>query len=328
MSKYTGLRRAAHVAAVWALVCAISAAARAQRLAVEGDRFAVDGTPRFLTFMSMFGAMGATDIDADLRTIKTLGFDGFRMWPNLYGSLFNSDGTVQPESLARLQRIVERARLEGLIVDVTFTYEHTPGLTPAGDRRAITTVAAALRSYDHVLFDIQNERNVGDRRHMSEAEVASILAAIRVVDPSRIVVASNSPVDSAEYAAAFTTRLGLDATAYHDPRTSSWYTLDTLRRVVGAMKANGRPAYLQEPMPARDSLVPYPSNDRAEYFIQAIAHAKLAGAAAWCFHTDAALDYRTGPARLADRLRAHPEPDWAFVKALRSRAAPKVVRGR
>src|SRR6266851_2555867 len=100
---------------------------------------------------------------------------------------------------------------------------------------------------------------------MTVANVGSILAGIRSVDPARIVVCSNSPVDDAQYAADFTRQLGLDATAYHEPRSSDWYALANYQSVVGRMKSNGKPAYLQEPMSTRDNLFPYPSHDRAEF---------------------------------------------------------------
>jgi hypothetical protein len=303
--------------------------AHAQKLSIQGDRFAVDGAPRFLTFMTMFGAMGARDITADLRTLKTLGFDGFRIWPNLDTGpqLFNRDGSLRPAELERLKFILDQARAERLVVDVSFTYEHTPGLDPARARLAIMAATDALRSYDNVLFDIQNERNVRDRRFMSETDVASIFAGIKSVDPARITTASNSPENTPEFAASFAARLGLDVTAYHEPRSADWYTLSSNQRVVRALRSNGRPAYLQEPMSTRDDLFRYPSHDRAEYFLQAIANAKLAGAAAWCFHTDVGVDYRSGPELLEDRLRAHPEPEWAFVNSLKARVMLRANNG-
>jgi hypothetical protein len=217
-----------------------------------------------------------------------------------------------------LKAVLESSRREQLIADVTFTYEHTRGLTPAEVERGIVVVAEALRAFDNVLFDIQNERNVPDRRHMPEQEVANILTAIRSVDRDRVVVASNSPLDSPAYAASFTERLGLDATAYHEPRIRAWYTLTTLKAVVHAMKANGRPAYLQEPTRTGHERDRNASRDRAEFFIEARANARRAGAAAWCFHTDVALDYRSGPALLDVRLRQRAQPEWAFVNALRA----------
>jgi len=60
-------------------------------------------------------------------------------------------------------------------------------------------------------------------------------------------------------------------------------------------------------MPVRGNpMFGYPSNDRAEYFLQAIANAKQAGAAAWCFHAGSdADDFRTGPpSRIIATIRA------------------------
>jgi hypothetical protein len=151
---------------------------------------------------------------------------------------------------------------------------------------------------------------------MGADDVRSIFAGIKAIDPARIATASNAPVDSPEEAARFTAALGLDVTAYHDARQSNWYELGVIQSVVRALKSNGRPAYLQEPTRARDSRYRFPSNERAEYFLKAITHARLAGAAAWCFHTDVGVDFRAGPSSLEDRLRSHPEPEWAFVTSL------------
>jgi hypothetical protein len=311
------------------VLCLWSSEARAQRLSIQGDRFAVDGAPKFLTFITYFGAMGAPNIIADLRLIRSLGFDGIRIWPNLDTGpqLMNGDGSLRPDELNRLLFILDQARLERLIVDVTFTYEHIRGMTPATARVGIVAATNALRSYENLLFDIQNERNVRDRRFMSEADVASIFAAIKSVDPARIATADNAPVNTPEFAADFTARLGLDVTAYHDARPANWYELGVIQSVVRAMKTNGRPAYLQEPMTTRDDAFRYPSHDRAEYFLQAIAHAKLSGAAAWCFHTEVGVDFRQGAPFLEDRLRAWPEPEWAFVNSLNPRVVLRANNG-
>jgi len=310
-------------------LCFSATQAQAQKLSILGDRFAIDGTPRFLTFITYFGAMGAPNVIVDLHLLRTLGFDVVRIWPNLDTGpqLMNGDGTLRPDELKRLLLILDQARLEHLLVDVTFTYEHIRGMNAATARAGILAATDVLRSYDNVLFDIQNERNVQDRRYMSERDVASIFAGIKAVDPARIAFASNSPADDPQYAAEFTARLGLDVTAYHEPRHSGWYRLDSYQAVVRTLKSNGRPAYLQEPNTTRDSLYYYPSNDRAEYFLQGIANAKLAGAAAWCFHTEVGVDFRDGPPFLEDRLRAHPEPEWAFVNSLKARVMLRTSNG-
>src|SRR5258708_35235016 len=98
------------------------------------------------------------------------------------------------------------------------------------------------------MIDVQNERNVRDRRSISVADVSSIFNAIKSIDSARIAFADNAPVDSAETAARFAASLGLDVTAYHDPRPPNWYELGAIQAVVGAMGANGKPADLQEPL--------------------------------------------------------------------------------
>lgn len=300
-----------------------AATAHAQKLSIQGDRFAVDGEPRFLTFMTYFGGMGDRRIEENFRYLKQLGFDGIRIWPNLDTGpqILAPDGTLRPDEFQRLLYILDQARANRLIVDVTFTYEHTPGLTPAKVKNAIVAAVQALRSYDNILIDIQNERNVGDRRFMSEADVKAIFDAVKAVHPERITTASNSPVNWPDYAADFAARLGLDVTAYHEHRSSTWYSLADATYNVGTMRRNGKPAYLQEPMSTRDNLYAYPSHDRAEYFMQAYVHARLTGAAAWCFHTDVAVDFREGPELLEDRLRVYPEPEWAFVNGVVPRIA-------
>ena len=240
--------------------------ARAQKLTIQGDRFAIDGTPKFLVFMSFFGAMGAPNIEKDLHFLKSAGFDGVRIWPNLDTGpqLMNGDGSLRPDELRHLKLILDAARAEKMVVDVTFTYEHISGMTPATALTGIVNTTNELRGYDNILFDIENERNVLDRRRMSEPEVERIYQALKAVDPNRIATASNSigEEEGPQFAADFTRRLGLDVVALHESRKSYWYTLSFLQGAVSTMKQYGKPAYLQEPNSTRDSW--YEANDRAE----------------------------------------------------------------
>src|SRR5262245_17861097 len=125
------MKRIAWWAAATAIVGLLAVPAHAQRLTVQGDRFAVDGAPKFLVFISYFAAMSAPNITADLHALRTLGFDGFRMWPNVDTGpqLMNADGSLKADSLARLTAILNAARQERLIVDLTFTHEHVAGLS-------------------------------------------------------------------------------------------------------------------------------------------------------------------------------------------------------
>src|SRR5215475_1317148 len=108
-----------------AVVTLVGRNASAQRLSVAGDRFAIDGSPRFLTFISYFGAMGAADVAADFQFLKDAGFDGVRIWPNSPEGpqLMRGDGTLDPSALQRLTEILDRSRDRRLVVDVTFTAE-------------------------------------------------------------------------------------------------------------------------------------------------------------------------------------------------------------
>src|SRR5258708_263079 len=305
-----------------AIVALLGAPAHAQRLTVQGDRFAIDGTPKFLVFISYFAGMGAPNVGADLHLLKSLGFDGVRIWPNVDTGpqLMNADGSLQPDSLARLTTILNIAKQERMIVDLTFTREHVGGMSPDAYLIGIVNATSGLRAYDNALFDIENGRNVGDRRFLSEDDVGRIFRAIKAIDASRIATASNSlgGPDGPRTAADFTARLGLDGNAFHETRQVDWYTLAVQRPIIQTLRSAGKPVDMQEPMGTRDSSG-IATSLRATYFMQAMANAKLSGAAAWCFHTRIAFDFRTGAPFLEDRLRAIPDPEWAFVTALNAR---------
>jgi len=299
----------------------LSIHAQAQTLSIQGDRFAIDGKPRFLTFISYFGAMGAGNVTADLRLIRSKGFDGIRIWPLLFTGpqLMNADGTLSPDALTRLLFVLDRARDERLIVDVSFTGEHIKGLDAPHFRDGIIATASALRGYDNILFDIENESDIygPSDRPLTTAEIAGILAGIRSVHPTRVVTCSVSSQHTDEFTANFTANLGLDVTTYHDPREFNWFDPERVDPMMRSLKTAGKPVYLQEPMPTRDRRFPYyPQHDLAEYFLKAAASAKLAGAAAWTFHTVVGDDLRGAQTFLEDKLREFPEPEWAFVTSL------------
>jgi len=302
------------LASVFLCLCLTQTAASAQQLSVHDRRFAVDGVPRFLTFISYFGGMGADNPAADLAFVKRSGFDGIRLWPNSPDGppLMNAEGAIRPEGLSRLRSILDRAADLGLIVDVTFTAEHIAGLDAARYEAAIVAAAAALRSRGNILFDLQNERNVyGPRgRPLSIADVARIRQSVKRVDPATLVTASNSGTPLPD-AVRVTRAAALDVTAYHEARDASWYRADRIRAIVAGLAAGGAPVYLQEP-----SRFPFPSTDRAEYFDRARANARAAGAAAWCFHTDLAFNLRAPGTLFEHLLRGRAEPDWAFVRNL------------
>jgi Cellulase (glycosyl hydrolase family 5) len=286
-------------------------------LRVAGDRLLVDGVPRFLVFFSYFDGVRRPEaaLHADLDYLSQKGIDGIRVLPNWKAALLNTDGGVRQDALRKLTALVAAAGARGMLVDVTFTRETScpPGTSPSDQHCAfsvaeytegIRVVADALKPYENVLFDIQNEFTI----HFSREELAStphpvaaIRRTIKTADPRRIVTASSAGGEPPAAFANTSRALELDVVAYHDGRDSdrdtpvpNWATrtTDVVAALRGSAKAPSeqRPIYLQEPtrflLPGegrRDT------DNRAESYGMALALAKRAGAAAWTFHTPASF---------------------------------------
>ena len=295
--------------AIAALVWA--AAAGAQTLGVDGDRFTVDGRPRFLLFVSYFDGMrrananrGAGDVDTDFAYLKRAGYDGVRLmvnWQYPCGGgptddeqkLFSGDGRINEPMWRVLIRFLERAAAHGLIVDVTFTRDTYEAPIPVDAyRAAIAGVAGRLLAaggHRHVLFDIQNEYPI---HGLTAADVHGILLAVDGADPARIVTASGGGGDILDDP-------GMDVVAYHDSREGDWSEAAAARRQIEAVRKatapQRKPIYLQEPMPFR-KFHPTCGNSewpRSGFARLAASHARQGGAAAWTFHTRQSFDLRS-----------------------------------
>lgn len=179
---------------------ALSSPALAQlRLGTQGNKFTVDGAPRFLVFVSYFGALRPTGLQPNLSNmnalwpghkaalaghfayLKSKGVDGIRVFPNWWWSLGNgcaetvadhnavirSDGALNVAAGARLLEVLELARQYGLIVDVTWTIEgvvnvNNAPLSPQAYASALGTITQYMRgNYPNVMFDLENEYNNG-----------------------------------------------------------------------------------------------------------------------------------------------------------------------
>ena len=293
------------------LLCAIAhllmtAGAAAQSLSVQGDRFAVNGEPRFLLFVSYFDGLQrpARDlIDRDLQYLKDKGVDGIRVFPDWHAPrLMDSSGAVNSERLERLLTLVERAGLKGMMVDLSFdprlpqitNVEHfREGRDGAGGLRKIAR-ALLEAGKRNVIIDLCNEWDLNCGT-FGVAGLQGIRNAIKAVDPDRLVVVSARAEDQA---VSFVKDYGFDAVTYHDPRDhapgrsphNNWATRTS--SVVADLKARlteselVAPIYLQEP-----SRFIRPGEHRSDtdddplrYGI-ALASARKAGAAAWTFHT-------------------------------------------
>lgn len=296
---------------LFALLCAaahlIAAdAVAAQSLSVQGDRFAVDGEPRFLLFVSYFDGLDRPTtalIDEDLQYLKDKGVDGIRVFPDWHAPrLMDSSGAVDRARLDGLLALVERAELKGMMVDLTFD-PGLPGITNVDSFRegsdgagGLRRIAAALLEAKkrNVIIDLCNEWDLNCRT-FGAAGLQGIKNAIKAVDPDRLVVVSARAEDQA---VSFVTDSGFDAVAYHDPRDhapgrsphDNWAT--RTGSVVAGLKARlaesrvVAPVYLQEPSRfLRPGEHRGDTDDDPLRYGSALADAREAGAAAWTFHT-------------------------------------------
>jgi hypothetical protein len=295
------------VAALLAGIGASSSDTPPTALGIAGDRFTVDGEPKFLIFVSYFDGLrpamtpaGRQRLARDFDYLReTAGVDGIRILPNwrqcdenIYNphcppasdGLFdggNRERPLRPAPLEALDRLLELAAWHGMLVDVTFTRETVvPEMSVPAYREAIVAAARELRGHRNVLFDVQNEFQING---LTEAEAAEIVAAVKAVDPSRIVTAS--PAGTPEEAGRFARESGAAVVALHDPRVPGWSETATLTSVVTDARRGAAPAvlpiYLQEPTGWG-----YRGGDdtTSGRFAAAAEAARQAGAAAWTFH--------------------------------------------
>jgi hypothetical protein len=326
-------------------------------LGTRGSAFTINGQPRFVVLVSYFDAMDAAALDDDLRYIAegADGIRVFANWwdadrrrPCTAFSdrtlmRVGEDGAVslRPDRLARLKEVLRAARRHRLVVDLTFSYETVRGLSklrPGPDGRLCGTssdlvnvvrldeyargVADAARAlagaeFDHVFFDLQNERSGGWTR-LSADDVRVLARAVRAADPSRLLSASDVNPDPVRHV-AFVRDAGLDILNFHDvPRDERWAG-HTGELVASFAAALGReklaiPVYAGEPPPEAHGHGP-------NAFARSLEGARAAGAAAWTFHTRAA--FRLDERDFAGQL----DPDQrAFFDGLRATRSAQVAR--
>src|SRR5262245_29060675 len=186
-------------------------------LAIEGDHFTVDGTPKFLYFVSYFDALHAspTTWDTDLDYLAGLNVAGVRILPNWFadycqGTLDTTTGLIQYDggwnqaTLDKLKSFLGKASLKGLLVDVTFTRElvtnaqgsNNPWMTVANYQTAVGNIAGQLTSYRNVLFDVGNEYPKQDNPdgspnpRLTALEAGAVVTAVHSQDSSRKASAS------------------------------------------------------------------------------------------------------------------------------------------
>lgn len=167
------------------------------RIGVDGTRFTLDGKPFAYTGVSFFNAIynPAFHRDAERRRawlakFRKYGINVLRVWgqwDNPRGfvdscgrcTLYRADGSLDAEHLARLKAILETAREEGFVVELTLfsqeSWRSNIRLADGAMEEAGRNLARELRPFGNVTFQVWNE--------FSHHTVA-IVKAIKGVDES------------------------------------------------------------------------------------------------------------------------------------------------
>ncbi len=261
------------------------------RLGIAGTRFTIDDRPVFLTGFSYYGALGAPEefIREDLAELQSRGFNWLRVWATWGGyetnvSAVDAHGRAREPFLGRLKWLVTECDRRGLVVDVTLSRgKELPEL--AAHRRAVETLVTQLKPNRNWYLDLGNERDVGDARFVSLAELKELRQLARDLDPERLVTASFGGHDlSLEDVRGAVLDAGVDFLCPHRPRHagSPGETEAHTRMVRELMKQVGSevPVHYQEPF--RRGYTSW--QPAVEDFVTDLRGAINSGAAGWCFH--------------------------------------------
>jgi len=262
---------------------------RATVLGIEGTRFTLDGRPAFLLGISYYAALGAPPeyVAADLADLKQAGINWIRVWAtwNAFGDCSAVDPTGLPRQpyFTRLCDLVPAADEMGMIVDVTLTRgEMIPD--QQAHLQAVRTLSEALKRWRNVYFDVANERNIKDARHVSLEDCGELCGAIKAIDPGRLVTASHAGDIAREELAEYLQVARVDFITPHRPRngSSAAQTEGKTREYLQWMAELGAvvPVHYQEPF-RRDFGEWQPESDG---FLTDLRGAVAGGAAGWCLH--------------------------------------------
>jgi hypothetical protein len=284
--------------------------ASAQTLAVQGERFTVNGVPKFLVMVSYFGGLQRPEAlwAQDFGYLESRGVSGIRVFPEWRGgsqTLFSTTGVINQTTLDKLGRLVDKAGEHGLVVDVSFDC----GLSGISDvsnckwgatqHGGIQGVARALAAKPNVLIDVWNEQQLHCKPEIrcSPVDLQGIKDVVKNVKANAVVVVSSSSTEDVPVTMVKT--FGFDAVTHHDgrdcPTPCQWgdETDDVVRRLKALLArppATVAPVYLQEPNrigsgAGRDSAGTFYS-----HAVTALNNARKANAAAWTLHVNPDYD--------------------------------------
>lgn len=273
-------------------------------LGLRGARFTINRQPAFLYGISYYGALGASDdfVRRDLDDLQRDRFNWIRVWATwrAFGaniSAVDADGSAREPFLGKLERLVAECDRRGMIVDITLSRGNDgPGqpklANQAAHLRAVETLVTALKPWRNWYLDLSNERNIRDPRFTSIADLAALRAAVRRLDPDRLVTASHGGDLTRNELRDYLETVRVDFISPHRPRErgSAGQTEAQTKEYLAWMAEVGRtvPVHYQEPFRhGYDRWQP-----QVQDFVADARAAKVGGAAGWCFHNGAE---RSGP---------------------------------
>ncbi|MGQ9611117.1 MAG: cellulase family glycosylhydrolase [bacterium] len=265
-------------------------------LEIQEDKFLIDKKPVFLLGASYYGGLGAADdlIDKDLNELKQHGFNWIRLWAtwSAFGnnvSAVDSNGNAREPYLTKLKSICQKADKLGMVVDVTLSRGNGvvgSGLLPSQEAHvnAVKLLAKELKPYRNIYFDIANERNIQDRRHVTYEQLKTLRDQIKEIDPERIVTASHAGDISKDEIDKYVDFVKVDFIAPHRPRHagSPNETKQKTQEYITYMKERGKiiPVHYQEPF--RRGFGYW--QPLAVDFLTDLRNAFQYGASGWCLH--------------------------------------------
>jgi hypothetical protein len=284
-------------------------------LGIQEDKFTLNGNPAFLLGFSYYGALGGDDktVRADLDAMQKVGVNWIRVWATW--AAFDNDvsavdvqGRPRDMYLKKLGALVAECDRRGMVMDVTLSRGN--GVTGPkrlqtldAHERAVTALVERLKSRRNWYLDLGNERNIKDARFVSFAELKTLRALVKKLDPERLVTASSAgDISQGDIKAYLET--GIDFLSPHRPRQakSAAQTEAMTRSYRTWLKEAGRvvPVHYQEPF--RRGFGKY--DPSAEDFWTDLQGARRGGAAGWCFHNGDQRAQNDGRPRRSFDLRA------------------------
>jgi hypothetical protein len=280
-------------------------------ITIKDGQFIQDGKPTFLLGLSYFDGLSAPPqvLESDLRYFGERGFNALRVWANWYtdfqphtNGLLESDGTVNPQMLNRLQRMIDAADKKGFVIKLTFSRDPMEKVPFSNYKDGILSVVKAIKNSPNVLLDLQNETDHCGKQgdpdclgHLSLAQVREIRNAIKEIEPDRIVTASWGGGDAEDYK-SFLEQTNVDFIATHGPpRKKDWAekTAVEMKRARSQLSSE-IPILFDEPSRC-DKGVDCKDRSAAQQFLSAAQNAKRSGAAGWFFHTTAGFRLNNRP---------------------------------